>query len=58
MGLIITLIIWVVLAAVIVWIADWTARPQTALDFLIGAFAAARLTGPNTTRSVTRSVGN
>jgi hypothetical protein len=34
MGLIITLIIWVVLAAVIVWIADWTARPQTALDIL------------------------
>ena len=34
MGLIITSIIWVVLAAVIVWIADWTARPQTALDIL------------------------
>jgi hypothetical protein len=34
MGLIITLIIWIVLAAVIVWIADWTARPQTALDIL------------------------
>jgi uncharacterized membrane protein len=34
MGLIITLIIWVVLAAVIVWIADWTARRQTALDIL------------------------
>jgi putative oligomerization/nucleic acid binding protein len=34
MGLIITSIIWVVLAAVIVWIADWTARPQTVLDIL------------------------
>jgi uncharacterized membrane protein len=34
MGLIITLIISVVLAAVIVWIADWTARPYTSLDIL------------------------
>jgi uncharacterized membrane protein len=37
MGLIITLIVFVGLAAIIVWIADWTSgaeRPSTALDIL------------------------
>jgi uncharacterized membrane protein len=35
MGLIITLIISIALAAVIVWIADWTSgRDATALDIL------------------------
>jgi hypothetical protein len=52
MGLIVTLIIWVVLAAVIVWIADWKQRST----FLIGAFAA-RLTRPSTTISARLSPG-
>jgi uncharacterized membrane protein len=35
MGLIITLLVSVLLAAIIVWIADWTSgRPSTALDIL------------------------
>jgi uncharacterized membrane protein len=37
MGLIVTLIVFVGLAAIIVWIADWTSvagRPSTALDIL------------------------
>ena len=34
MGVIISLLVSVVCAALIVWIADWTARPHTALDIL------------------------
>jgi Short C-terminal domain len=33
-GVIIALLVSIVFAAIIVWIADWTARPQTALDLL------------------------
>jgi hypothetical protein len=32
MGVIVSLLVSVVFAAIIVWIADWTTRPQTALD--------------------------
>ena len=34
MGVIISLLVSIVFAAIIVWVADWTARPQTALDIL------------------------
>jgi uncharacterized membrane protein len=34
MGVIIGLLVSVVFAVIIVWVADWTARPQTALDVL------------------------
>ena len=34
MGVIISLLVSVVCAAIIVWVADWTARPYTALDTL------------------------
>jgi uncharacterized membrane protein len=34
MGLFISLLVSIVFAAVIVWVADWTARPQTPLDIL------------------------
>jgi uncharacterized membrane protein len=34
MGVIISLLVSVVCAAIIVWVADWTARPHTALDIL------------------------
>jgi uncharacterized membrane protein len=34
MGVIISLLISIVFAAIIVWVADWAARPQTALDIL------------------------
>jgi uncharacterized membrane protein len=34
MGLIISLLVSIVFAAIIVWVADWTKRPLTALDIL------------------------
>lgn len=34
MGVIIWLLISIVFAAMFVWVADWTARPHTALDIL------------------------
>jgi len=34
MGVIIWLLISVLFAAIFVWVADWTARPHTALDIL------------------------
>jgi VanZ family protein len=34
MGVIISMLISIVFAVIIVWVADWTARPQTALDIL------------------------
>jgi uncharacterized membrane protein len=34
MGVIISLVVSIVFAAIIVWVADWTARPQAALDIL------------------------
>ncbi len=34
MGVIISLLVSIVFAAIIVWVADWTARPLTALDIL------------------------
>jgi hypothetical protein len=52
MGLIVTLIVFVALAAIIVWIVDWAsgARRYTALAVSIGALPAAKSTGPNTKR--------
>jgi hypothetical protein len=55
MGLIVSLIIFVGLAAIIVWIADYTsvgARRYKALAILNGALPAARSIGPNTKRNV------
>jgi uncharacterized membrane protein len=34
MGVIIWLLISVLFATIFVWVADWTARPHTALDIL------------------------
>jgi hypothetical protein len=54
MGLIFTLILFVGLAAIIVWIADWTSGTglhPTAMTFSIDALLAARSTGPNTKRN-------
>src|SRR5215470_5754377 len=39
MGVIISLLVSIVFAAIIVWVADWTARPQTVLDILNQRFA-------------------
>jgi hypothetical protein len=53
MGLIFSLIVFVALAAIIVWIADWAsgARRYTALAVLNRRVARARLTEPNTKRN-------
>jgi uncharacterized membrane protein len=34
MGVIISLLVAILFAAIIVWVADWTTRPLTALDIL------------------------
>src|SRR6516164_11013881 len=57
--IIIALIVFVGLAAIIIWVADWTsaAHDPQRLTFSIGVWPAARSTVPNTTRSASnRSV--
>jgi hypothetical protein len=52
MHLIVTVIIFVGLAAILIWVADWTStRRRTALMFSIAVLPMARLTGPNMTRN-------
>ena len=51
MGLIFTLIVFVGLAAIIVWIADWTSGGGRAPTFSIDALPAVRSIEPNTKRN-------
>jgi uncharacterized membrane protein len=46
MGVIISLLVLTVFAVIIVWVADWTARPRTALDILNQRLAGGEIDRP------------